>query len=71
MVIVNNKAWLREHDENHRKLQAMERRQEWMTLMVAINLQWYEGWRGSLSDDRPPLSPLKPWLFNWQQKWGF
>lgn len=66
MVISNNKAWLREHDDNYRALRAMERRQDWMAQMLVIELQWYEAWRGTLADDPgAPLSPLKPWLYNW------
>lgn len=65
MVPIQNKAWLAEHDENYRTLLAMRRRQEWMALMLRIELQWYESWRGSLADDRTVLSPLKPWLYNW------
>lgn len=66
MVEENNLAWLAERGENWRTLQADKRRREWMALMLRIELQWYESWRGSLADDRVPLSPWKPWLYNWR-----
>ena len=67
MVIENNKAWMAEHDENHRDLLAMRRRQEWMAFVGRLELGWYDSWRVVLTDAPSlKLSPLKPWLYNWR-----
>ena len=67
MVVTSNKAWLAEHDENHRDLLAMRRRQEWMAFVGRLELGWYDSWRVVLTGAPPSpfMNPLKPWLYNW------
>jgi hypothetical protein len=72
MVRTENKAWLAEHDENRRTLEAMLRRQAWMAFVARLELSWYESWRVVLTEapPSPAISPFKPWLYNWRSYRG-
>jgi hypothetical protein len=66
-MITLDTSWLPERAENRRTMEAMLRRQEWLAFVARLELGWYASWRAVLTEapPSPPISPFKPWLYNW------